>query len=140
MFKQRSQRVNQSLNIGLENEPRLARELEALAMLHELAMLSVGEAGLKPILSEIVDVAIAVSGADFGNIQLLDPKSSDLKIGAQRGFPQWWLDFWDRTCVGRGACGTALELGERTIIEDVEQSPIFRGTPALEIQLRAGIR
>jgi len=36
-------------------------------------------------------------------------------------------------------CGTALERGERIVVEDVEQSPIFIGTPALDIQLKAGV-
>jgi two-component system CheB/CheR fusion protein len=130
-------RVEDSLR---ESKRRLAREVDALASLHKLAMLSVNEADLTPILGEIVDVAMSVSGADFGNIQLLDPKSSDLQIRGQRGFPQWWLDFWERTSKGHGVCGTALERGERVIVEDVEQSPIFRGSRALEMQLKAGVR
>ncbi|MDD1757423.1 MAG: response regulator, partial [Methanotrichaceae archaeon] len=81
-----------------------------------------------------------ISDADFGNIQILDPKSSDLRIKAQRGFPEWWIDFWNSVSRGQGACGTALERGERIIVEDIEQSPIFVGTPALEIQLKAGVR
>ncbi|HUH65433.1 MAG TPA: ATP-binding protein, partial [Syntrophales bacterium] len=36
--------------------------------------------------------------------------------------------------------GTALERGERAIVEDVEHSPIFIGTEALDIQRRAGVR
>jgi two-component system CheB/CheR fusion protein len=123
-----------------ESEARLAREVDALTMLHKLAMTAVNQADLTPILGDIVDVAISVSGADFGNIQLLDRTSSDLRIVGHRGFPQWWLDFWDKTSRGHGVCGAALERGERVIVEDVERSPIFLGTPALEIQLRAGVR
>jgi PAS domain-containing protein len=33
-----------------------------------------------------------------------------------------------------------LERGKRVIVEDVEQSPVFVGTPGLEIQLKAGVR
>jgi PAS domain S-box-containing protein len=123
-----------------ESQASLASELDAVAKLHKLAMLSLHEADLAPILGEIVDVAISVSGADFGNIQLLDKEPSVLRIVGQRGFPQWWLDFWGETSKGQGVCGTALERGERVIVEDVEQSPLFVGTPALEIQLRAGVR
>jgi GAF domain-containing protein len=114
--------------------------VDALTLLHKLAMTSVNQTGLIPILGEIVDVAMSVSGADFGTIQLLDTTSSDLRIMGQRGFPQWWLDFWNKTSKGQGVCGTSLERGERVIVEDVEQSPIFQGTPGLEIQLRAGVR
>ncbi|RZI44183.1 PAS domain S-box protein [Herbaspirillum sp. HC18] len=92
------------------------------------------------VLEEIVDAAIAISGADFGNIQLIDPKTSDLRIVAYRGFPKWWLDFWNSVSIGHGVCGTALARGERVIVEDVEYSPIFIGTPALEMQRKAGVR
>ena len=118
---------------------QLASDLEAMSRLQKLSLL-LYEGNLEPILTEIVDAAIAISGADFGNIQLLDPASSDLKIAAQRGFPKWWLDFWNHVSRGHGVCGTALERGERVIVEDVEQSPIFVGTEALEIQLKAGVR
>ena len=120
--------------------PRLVSEVDALAELHRIAMLSVDGTELSSVLGDIVDVAIAISGADFGNIQLLDPQSSDLRIVGQRGLPQWWLDFWDKVAQGQGTCGTVLERGERVIVEDVEKDPIFIGRPALEIQLRAGIR
>jgi PAS domain S-box-containing protein len=92
------------------------------------------------ILLEGLDDAIANTQADFGNIQLLDTATGDLRIVAQRGFPQWWLDYWDAVAEGQGACGTALERGEPVIVEDVEHSPIFVGTPALEVQLKAGVR
>jgi PAS domain S-box-containing protein len=114
--------------------------LDAMTRLQKLGTLFVREGNMEAVFAEIVDAAIAISGADFGNIQLLDPKSSDLKVAAQRGFPKWWLDFWNSVCEGQGACGTALEREERVIVEDVEQSPIFVGTPALEIQLKAGVR
>ena len=55
--------INQPLNEGLASELTLARELEALTMLHKLAMFSVGEAGLEPVLGEIVDVDIASAKA-----------------------------------------------------------------------------
>lgn len=91
-------------------------------------------------LAEIVDAAIAISGADYGNIQLLDSKSGVLRIVAQHGFPQWWIDYWNEVSAGHGSCGTALEHGERFIVEDIEQSPVFAGTPDLEIQRKAGVR
>jgi PAS domain S-box-containing protein len=118
----------------------LRADLEAMTRLHELGSLFVRKGNLEPVLLEIVDAAIAISGADFGNIQLLDAKSADLRIVAQRGFSDWWLEFWNSVSRGHGVCGTALERGERVIVEDVESSPIFEGTPALEIQRRAGVR
>ncbi len=119
---------------------RLARDLDAMTRLHRLGALFVQAGNLESVLTEIVDTAIAIVDADFGNIQLLDPASGDLRIRAQRGFSPEWLDFWSRVAVGQGCCGTALQHGERMIVEDVEQSPIFVGTPALDIQRAAGVR
>ena len=102
-------------------------------------MPSLAEWNLEATLSEIVDAAIAGSGADFGEIQLIDSSSSALRIAAQRGFPEWWVDFWDSLPEGQGACGAALRRRERVIVEDVEQSPIFTG-PALDMQRRASVR
>ena len=121
-------------------QKRLETDLDAMTKLQKLGTLFLREGNLEPVLTEIVDAAIAISDADFGNIQLMDPASSNLKIAAQRGFPEWWLNFWDSVSKGRGACGTALERRERVIVEDIEQSRIFVGTPALEIQLKAGVR
>jgi two-component system CheB/CheR fusion protein len=121
-------------------QDRMSADLEAMTRLHRLGSLFVREGNLEPVLVEIVDAAIAISGADFGNIQLLDAESSDLRIVAQRGFPDWWLEFWNSVSRGQGVCGTALQRGERVIVEDVEHSPIFAGTPALEIQRKAGVR
>ncbi|AKJ39523.1 histidine kinase dimerization/phosphoacceptor domain -containing protein [Methanosarcina barkeri] len=130
-------RSEEALN---NSKKRLIADLNAMTRLHKIGTLFVRESNLEPVLVEIVDAAIAISDADFGNIQLLDPESSELKIVASRGFPKWWLDFWNSVSEGNGTCGTALGCNERVIVEDIEQSPIFVGTPALEIQLKAGIR
>ncbi|MGC9986495.1 MAG: ATP-binding protein [Polyangia bacterium] len=121
-------------------QQQVSTDLEAMTRLQKLGSLFLHEGNLEPVLVEIVEAAIAISGADFGNIQILNPESSRLKIVAQRGFPTWWLDYWSSVSEGKGSCGTALQRGERVIIEDVEKSPVFVGTPALEIQLQAGVR
>jgi len=114
-------------------------DLEAMTKLQKLGAISIGEGDLSSILTEIVEVAVSISGADYGNIQIIDHETSDLKIVAYQGYPNWWLDFWSTVSKGKGTCGTALERGERVIVEDIEQSPIFVGTPSLDIQLKAGI-
>src|SRR5215467_1889524 len=106
-----------SANREFENQPSLAWEVRALTMLHRLATLPAGETGLDPILSEIVQVAIVLSGAQFGNLQLLDADSTNLRIRAYSGLPQWYLDYWQSTGAGHGSCGTALERGERVVVE-----------------------
>ena len=67
-------------------------------------------------------------------------ETNQLTIVAQRGFPKWWVDYWNGVGRGKGACSTALRKGERVIIDDVKQSTIFTDKTALEIQIRAGVR
>jgi PAS domain S-box-containing protein len=131
---------NNDLRERTQAEHQLAANLDAMTRLQRIGSLFAREKNLEPILAEILDAAIAISEADFGTIQLLDPTTGQLRIMAQRGFPAWWLDYWNVAGRGHGACGTALERNERVIVEDVAQSPIFAGTPACDIQLRAGVR
>ncbi len=121
-------------------EQRRSADLEAMARLQQIGSLTICEGNLEAALDRIVDVAVAITGADFGHAQVLDPATGDLRIVAQHGFPDWWLDYWNAVNKGQGVCGTALACCERVIVEDVEQSPLFVGTPALEVQLRAGVR
>ena len=113
---------------------------QGLTLLHRLGTQPVGGESLEAVHVDVCDAAIALSDADFGNVQLLDPASSDLKIAAQRGFPAWWIEFWDAAATGQGACGSAAETGARIIVDDVETSPLFAGRPALSVLRRAGVR
>ena len=122
-----------------QGQKELEKSLNAMRRMQTLGSLFLREGNLQSILVETVEVAIAISGADFGNLQVLDPQSSKLTIAAQHGFPDWWLDFWSNVGNGEGACGIALEFGKRVIVEDVARSPIFDGR-SLEIQLKAGVR
>ena len=89
-------------------------------------------------LDEILDAAIDVTGADMGNIQLLE--GGALKIAVQRGFDAPFLEFFGSVHGAQAASGTALQRGERVVVHDVADSPIFAGTPALEVMRAAGAR
>ena len=93
------------------------------------------------ICQEIVDAAIAITKADKGNIQLLDPSTGKLKIVAHRGFDLPFLNFFEFVGAGDAtACGTAMKRMERVVIEDVIQSPIFIGSDALNVLLNEKVR
>jgi PAS domain S-box-containing protein len=119
---------------------RLAADLDAMTRLQKIGAVFVQKGDLRAAVEEIVEAAIAISGADKGNIRIFDTTSGKLVIQAQRGFERPFLDFWNTVEEGMGACGAALQRGERVIVEDVTQSPIFAGTPALDVQLQAGVR
>ncbi|TAN42540.1 MAG: PAS domain S-box protein [Nitrospirae bacterium] len=119
---------------------RIAADLDAMEKLHKIGLVYLSGGGLQEILEKVLDAAISITGADMGNIQLLDPHTAELKITVHRGFSKEWLDFWAGVSEGHGTWGTALRSRERIIVEDVAESPIFRGTPELEVQLKEGVR
>ncbi len=124
----------------LEKEEQLRVELKAMTRLQKIGSIFTTAGALAPILGEIVEAAILISRADFGAIQLFDKETSTLRLAAQQGFPQWWAESWNAICKGRGACCSVLQRRKRTIIQDVEESPMLIGTPAPEILLKAGVR
>ncbi|HZS84205.1 MAG TPA: ATP-binding protein [Stellaceae bacterium] len=125
-----------------ELEQQIAADLQAMRRLHELGLrcLRQGE-DVDDCLTEILDLAIAVTGADKGNIQLLDTESGTLRIAVQRGFEKPFLDFFSGIGEAEaGACSAALQSAERVVVYDVMQSESFAGKPALGVLLEAGVR
>jgi PAS domain S-box-containing protein len=120
-------------------ERERALEADALAKMQHIGAMFLSNEPIQRVLEETLDTAIAIMGADFGNIQRLASRGADLMIAVQRGLPQWWLDFWNNGSRGQGVGGSALEIGERVIVEDVEKSPIFADARTRETQLKAGI-
>ena len=119
-----------------QTEEALRQSLEDVTRMQQVStrLLQAGDFSL--LLHDILDAAVEITGAQMGNIQLLE--GDCLRITAQRGFDTPFLEYFDSVHGEQAACGTALERGERVIVEDVRNSPIFAGTPALEVMLAAG--
>ena len=124
------------------NEERVRGDLKAMRLLQEVGM-QCSRAGndLAGCLQKILKVAIAITEADKGNLQLWERGSGGLKIAAQQGFDQPFLDFFATVQEDEGACcGRALREGGRIVAEDVTQSEIFAGQDSLNVLLAAGVR
>lgn len=76
----------------------------------------------------------------MGSLQILDPYANNLRIAAQVGFSRRFLDFFDIVEHHQCACGMALSLGQRVIVDDLANDPVFRGNAAREIILDEGVR
>ena len=121
-----------------QTEDALRQSLEDVTRMQQIStrLLQAGDSSL--LLHDILDAAIEITGAQMGNIQLLDGDS--LRITAQRGFDRPFLEFFASVHGDQAACGAALQRGERVIVDDVLNSPIFVGTPALDVMIAAGAR
>jgi len=122
------------LSIGELND-RLTIELKARTRMQVLSTKLVQVRAIDVLLEEILDAAIEITQADMGNLQLL--VDGCLIITTQRGFDQEFLDYFQTVHDGLAACGTALQSGERVIVEDVANSAVFAGSKSREVMLRA---
>lgn len=118
-------------------EKQLADEFDAMARLHAVSMRY--DDDFNTLLHLILDAAIAITRADRGNIQLLDPDSSSLRVVAHYGSSQSSLDYFDTIYKGQSVCGEAMRQEARVFVKDVTVSPIFVGTPAMDVILSLGI-
>jgi PAS domain S-box-containing protein len=117
---------------------QLTTDLAAMTRIHELSTRMMQVEDFPKLMEDIVAAAIEITGAQMGNIQLLE--DGGFRIVAQRGFQAAFLDFFDNVKGTLAACGAALESRERAIIEDIERSPVFEGQRMLDIMRQAEVR
>jgi two-component sensor histidine kinase len=136
-----AQSVQQAAVAVLEGRKVADQELHDTRRINELSTLLVGEGtGFETCLDQIVDTAVAVSGAQKGNLQLFDPGSGSLTIAAQKGFQKEFLTFFATVRDSSSACSAAIHENKQIVVEDVLTSDIFVGQPAQSVLLEAGVR
>jgi len=130
-----------------ESEARLfkllehsAADLKAMRRLNEIgAVCAKDDNDETACLKEILDVGIEISGADKGNIQLVDEKSGVLGMVVQSGFDPWFVDFFDELIDANSACRLALKSKQRVVVENITESEIFAGKSSLSILREADV-
>ena len=130
-----------------ESETRLfgilehsAADLKAMRRLNEIGA-HCAKAGndIAGCLEEILKVAIEISGADKGNIQLLDSETGTLNLATQSGFEEPFVEFFESVAGKDTACGVALLLKQRVIVEDITESEIYADKPSLAAMREADV-
>jgi PAS domain S-box-containing protein len=117
-----------------------AADLKAMRRLNEIGARCAKDGDdVESCLREILDVAIEITGADKGNIQLLNRDSEMLRLVTQTGFDDPFLEFFE--CAGNGdsACGVALQSKQRVVVEDIDNSEIYSGKPSLQAMHEADV-
>lgn len=116
----------------------LKREEEALELLNTACFRLWRTNNLQEGLQEMLSATMEMLQSDMGTIQLLK-STGDLQIVAQKGFRQNFLDFFGSVSPGTPtAFGVALNTGQRQVISDVEQEPLF--APFRDVARQAGFR
>jgi len=122
-----------------ESEARLATEADALIFLNELSARLWQMPTLQQGLDQMVSATLLLLRADKGNIQLLEPEGRVLRIAAQYGFDDAFLEaFRAVTADDASACGRALRRGEPIAIADIEADADY--APLRPVARAAGYR
>src|SRR5215472_1340181 len=87
------------------------------------------------VLAHILDLAMDITEADFGNIQIID-SSQRLRIAVNRGFETEFLDYFAIVGSSESACGVPLQQNRRVIVPDVRKGSFFN-VDSRRIMLRA---
>lgn len=114
------------------------REPGAMQRLHDATKDLRTVPRLSSLLPQVLEGAMWLTGADFGNIQIFDPATSALKIVTQVGFSPEFLDYFAVVDDGHAACGRAARQCAQIVIADVNIDPGF--APHREIAAAAGFR
>ena len=104
-----------------ESRSRIAAEAAALARLSEASTRLWRRDSLERGLEEVLGTVRSLTGADKGNVQLVNADGKTLTIVAQEGFDAAFVATFDQLPIDdrRAACGRALSLGRTVVIEDV---------------------
>ena len=88
------------------------------------------------VLKLAIERAMLIDGASMANAQIVDARTRGLRIAAHSGFPPEFLAFFELVeHTSNSACGYALANASAVWVADTARSPIFAGSPALEIML-----
>ena len=117
-----------------------AADLKAMRRLNEIGTLCAKEGDdIAACLRDVLNVAIEISGADKGNVQLLDRDTGMLNLAAQSGFDDPFVEFFESVSGDDTACGVALQTKQRVIVEDINKSEIYDGKHSLDAMREAEV-
>ena len=121
------------------NEGLLLAETEALWRLSKWSSQLWRTRNLEDGLHEMLGAALDLVGGEKGSATLLDEQRGAVGMVAHQGFDKPYLDFFrELSTAGRCACGRAMRLNHRAIIEDTETDKLY--APLRGIAREAGYR
>jgi hypothetical protein len=112
-------------------------EPEAMRRLHQATRKLSDASDLAELLPAVLEGAMALTGADFGNVQVFDVTGA-LTIATHSGFSTEFLQYFAVVDDDHSACGRAAGTGAQVAISDVDTDPGF--APHRAIAAASGFR
>ncbi|MEU5533059.1 GAF domain-containing protein [Streptomyces sp. NPDC020362] len=128
---ERADQLSAWVALSLDEPSALKNLQDAAAELHDVTQLTA-------VLPRVAGGAMALMGAEFGNIQFVDPRDDSLVLVTQSGFGHEFLDHFAVVRDSRSVCGRAAWQGVQAVSDDVRDDPAF--TPHQKIFRSAGVR
>lgn len=117
-----------------------AADLKAMRRLNEIGTLCAKEGDdIENCLRDVLHVAIEISGADKGNVQLLDVGSGMLRLASHSGFDEPFVEFFESVVGDDTACSVALRSKQRVIVENIGESEIYAGKQSYKAMREADV-
>lgn len=140
-LQQSNQNLEREIRQRQAAEDRRATDIAALTRLHDLGALLPQEGALQNLLQASLDAAIELTRGDMGMLQLYDQPSQTLRLAAHRGFDQPFLShFGTIGAASSASCAEAMRRGERVVVEDITNCPLFADSPTLPVLQAARVR
>lgn len=129
----------QALERSAKMQVALVKERTDFALLRAISAALISENDIDTLYEQILDGATSIMRSDRASLQIL--KEEKLRLLGWRGFDADSIRFWREVRAdSASACGRALSVKERMVIEDTEECGPLAGTPDLGEFRRAGIR
>ncbi|MFF7752388.1 GAF domain-containing protein [Streptomyces sp. NPDC007971] len=128
---QRADQLTAWVALSLDEPSALKNLQDAAAELRDVPQL----AGVLP---RVAGAAMALMGAEFGNIQFVDPRDDSLVLVTQSGFRHEFLDHFAVVRDSLSVCGRAAWQGVQAVSADVRDEPAF--APHQKVFRAAGVR
>lgn len=90
-------------------------------------------------LSDVLSRALRVTGARMGSAQYFHQATGTLRLVAHPGFGQRFSSFFETVRGYDTSCGAAATERRPVYVREVARSPIFAGSPELEVLIRSGV-
>jgi len=130
-FARRAERQADWVRLDLDM-PETARRF--YAMVRELRTVT----SIGAFYAKVLDGALALTGAERGNLQILGAATGSLRIVAEHGFSSEFLEYFALVNDDHSACGRSAKTRAQTVIPDVTTEPSF--APHLDIAAASGFR
>jgi hypothetical protein len=118
MLARRARHFAEAIRFGVDQPAAMRR-------LHEASGQLANPDGLEGLLVRVLDTAITLTAADFGNVQLVDPATGALRIVTQLGFDTDFVDYFAVVNDAASACGRAAKTGAQVLVTDTRVDPSY---------------